>query len=215
MNDAVRNPIGTLTNGLQSLLGSIGGQKQEKPTTEAPIVATPPPRPAEQHHNHNTNDCRTIHGTPGVCVPLRDCDSLQRLMRSHPRTRNRILRQSACSESYYSQKVCCGEMGSSDQIGQNNPFENLLSTKPPAPVPTTRRPAPASLDDMSECGYRNEAHSRIVGGYESSVGSWPWIAALGYRDANTGKVNYLCGGALLTKSHVVTAAHCTHNRKDL
>lgn len=48
-----------------------------------------------------------------------------------------------------------------------------------------------------------------------SSGAWPWIALLGYRDATTGKIDYLCGGALVSHTHVVTAAHCVHNKNDL
>lgn len=33
-------------------------------------------------------------------------------------------------------------------------------------------------------------------------GGWPWLAALGYRDSKSGKINFLCGGALISKSHV-------------
>jgi secreted trypsin-like serine protease len=46
------------------------------------------------------------------------------------------------------------------------------------------------------------------------AGAYPWIAALGYKD-EAGNVNYLCGGALVSKDFVVTASHCVNNRNDL
>jgi len=55
--------------------------------------------------------------------------------------------------------------------------------------------------------------SRIVGGVRAKLGSWPWIAAIGY-NIDVNKTEYLCGGTLITKRHVVTAAHCIRDDLD-
>ena len=47
------------------------------------------------------------------------------------------------------------------------------------------------------------------------AGAWPWIALIGYKDEVTNKIDYLCGGALISHRHVITAAHCVHNKNDL
>ena len=48
----------------------------------------------------------------------------------------------------------------------------------------------------------NEAGSKIVSGWDADEGEWPWIAAL----LNNGR--QFCGGSLITRKHILTAAHC-------
>ncbi|XP_063629952.1 transmembrane protease serine 9-like [Cydia splendana] len=52
------------------------------------------------------------------------------------------------------------------------------------------------------CGERNEA-SRIVGGVETMVNEFPWMARLTYFQ------KFYCGGILINDRYVLTAAHCT------
>ena len=53
------------------------------------------------------------------------------------------------------------------------------------------------------CG-RPKKHGRIVGGEETSSRDWPWQVGL-----QTMYENYIfCGGSLINKEWVLTAAHC-------
>uniref|UniRef100_A0A2A4IYT6 Peptidase S1 domain-containing protein n=1 Tax=Heliothis virescens TaxID=7102 RepID=A0A2A4IYT6_HELVI len=51
------------------------------------------------------------------------------------------------------------------------------------------------------CGERNEA-SRIVGGVETAVNEFPWVARLSLHN------KFYCGGSLINDRYVLTAAHC-------
>lgn len=58
--------------------------------------------------------------------------------------------------------------------------------------------------DAVECG--DSVADRIIGGNNATLGQFPWIARLGYKDDT--EIDWMCGGALITNSHVITAAHC-------
>src|SRR5699024_5177094 len=46
----------------------------------------------------------------------------------------------------------------------------------------------------------------IVGGNEAIPHSWPWAIAL-YRVRN-GRRFFICGGSIVGRQHIMTAAHC-------
>lgn len=48
----------------------------------------------------------------------------------------------------------------------------------------------------------------IVGGKEARPGEFPHMAALGYIEPGNRKVEWKCGGTLISEEFVVTAAHC-------
>ncbi|CAL4083151.1 unnamed protein product, partial [Meganyctiphanes norvegica] len=91
----------------------------------------------------------------------------------------------------------------------------LLGATPPPPIfnPVTQafRPPQNSISSgrnslfPKDCGI--STGDRVVGGTEISAGAYPWLVAIGQTDFG-GKFGSVCGGALITGRHVVTAAHC-------
>lgn len=61
------------------------------------------------------------------------------------------------------------------------------------------------------CGSVDVLDPRISGGSETQRGEWPFIAALYYVE----ELKFFCGGTLITKQHVLTAAHCVQNKDSL
>lgn len=60
---------------------------------------------------------------------------------------------------------------------------------------------------MFELGKAKLPSSRIVGGKVTSIQNWPW--QVGLQSPHDGSI--FCGGSLLNKEWVVTAAHCVEN----
>jgi len=59
------------------------------------------------------------------------------------------------------------------------------------------------------CGKRVAQSSRVVNGEEATPNSWPWQISLRYRDyPDDGSYGHVCGGSLIEKDWVLTAAHC-------
>ena len=54
------------------------------------------------------------------------------------------------------------------------------------------------------CGSRPSSGTRIVGGTEANINSWPWQAMLARKAGG----RQFCGGTLVDPLWVVTAAHC-------
>ncbi|XP_062393862.1 mucin-17-like isoform X4 [Sardina pilchardus] len=94
------------------------------------------------------------------------------------------------------------------EISTNQPgFVQFTGSPPPVitPPPLTTSPPPATIE---VCG-RPPLNTRIGGGRDAPAGNWPWQAFLLDSDRND------CGGSLINKEWVLTAAHCFRKRSVL
>lgn len=55
---------------------------------------------------------------------------------------------------------------------------------------------------FSDCGEPLLQAGRVIAGTTAKKGAWPWQVLLKYNNRG------LCGGSLISKEWVVTAAHC-------
>jgi len=161
-------------------------------------------------------DCRTPDGSYGYCTRLQECGPMVNLLALPSPAALAFLRKSICGYQGFEPKVCCSYFGAAG-VESTTPFVfgggDVVTTARP---PTPSKPTTGSYSALPDsCGYTNATRIRIVGGIEAPMGAWPWITLLGFRDPNNGKVEYLCGGALITDQHVITAAHCVKDKDDL
>ena len=65
--------------------------------------------------------------------------------------------------------------------------------------------------DLGECGTRL-AISNIVGFSNAKMGDYPWMVLLGTpSEAFDNKIRYGCGGTIINKWYILTAAHCLND----
>jgi secreted trypsin-like serine protease len=57
----------------------------------------------------------------------------------------------------------------------------------------------------------SERSGRILGGSITKTGDFPYMALIGSINKIDGKVQYTCGGSLINKWYVLTAATCLYN----
>ncbi|KDR18888.1 venom protease-like isoform X2 [Zootermopsis nevadensis] len=153
-----------------------------------------------------SDGCTNPSGRAGMCLNIKQCSPLLNLLRQQRQIAGvaDFLRASACGYEGSDPKVCCP--GTETRATEAEP-ENDSRTPVKEPV---------KLPDVTECGIAGQPdEQRIIGGYPAKLGAWPWLVALGYKSSSSADIKFLCGGALITNRHVITAGHCVHGRKDL
>ena len=111
-------------------------------------------------------------------------------------------------------RVCCLIQNPQPNIP---PRDQLPFTSNPRPIPSIEEPTVEDNNDANlqydlssnpllptDCG--KELTQRIFGGEKTDLDEFPWMTLLEYAKPN-GKTT-ACGGVLISRRYVVTAAHC-------
>nr|ACF70480.1 serine proteinase [Rhodnius prolixus] len=163
-------------------------------------------RTTRQVSFESSSSCTTLEGDNGRCINVRQCPPLLDLLRNsrHKPGVADYLKKTVCGYDRNDPLVCC----------PNQPdFQPSIfgsgrrTTEGTSPLIDNRD----TLPSPPQCGKSSVQKIRIVGGQPSDLGAWPWLAVLGYRSNRNPTTQWLCGGALVTSRHIVTAAHCTRH----
>lgn len=99
--------------------------------------------------------------------------------------------------------VCC-KGHKPFQRNQKRPNTNtgsITSTTTSPPSPPTEVP-----EETEKCGLSSLVLN-ILGGSQAQKGNFPWMVSLVSRSGSN-----MCAGVLISRKHVLTAAHCFENR---
>ncbi|KAF0295469.1 Melanization protease 1 [Amphibalanus amphitrite] len=153
--------------------------------------------------------CRDFAGRPGTCGAPQQCPALLRLLAAGAPSAAEVsgIRRSVCGRLGRQLLFCCAS-GPVPQPVTPAPQPVTPAPRPVTPVPPEQHPNRAILNRGFVCG--TSPAGRIVGGQETEVGEYPWVALLGYQslDNRRAPVSFECGGTLISLQHVLTAAHC-------
>ncbi|KFM63499.1 Trypsin-1, partial [Stegodyphus mimosarum] len=97
-----------------------------------------------------------------------------------------------------------GRVPNSIGISENQYDETDVSEKLPEPVGLSKR-LPENEEQMGMIG---QGEQRVVGGRDVADGEIPWQISLQRKSMKSGRIFHICGGSIINKEWVVTAAHC-------
>lgn len=103
--------------------------------------------------------------------------------------------------------VCCTSANQQLQVETTSVSTTTSQTTRWTTSKPTRRP-PLRKD---QCGVETGGY-RIIEGDDAQVGQHPWVAILQYYDSRGDQTSAKCGGTLISRRYVLTAAHCKNDR---
>lgn len=131
------------------------------------------------------------------------CQPLLSLLRPSTQENLAFLKASNCGfEGIYS-KVCCDNENHITTVTPE-PTTFQQQTEIPGPPDVTNHPNLKLLNN-NICGPITE--QKIYGGNKTGVFDFPWMALLAYNTGGT-TPEFRCGGSLINKRYILTAAHC-------
>lgn len=134
---------------------------------------------------NRNSPCITPNGENARCIPVHNCPVVLNALQSGNNEGVNFAQKSQCGYDSVP-LVCCGTKG----VQVVDIFDHRL------------------LADWQTCGIE-KSNDRIIGGSNTDIDEFPWLALLRYTDTTFGEdAGFKCGGSLINRRYVLTAAHC-------
>lgn len=175
----------------------------------------------------------TSTGATGTCIHLEDC---QPILKERERRQNPIFGR--CGFNGKREIVCCPPVKSKNENPRVTPVtdSNAVKERPSLIGSWKKKHVISSKYSLQSIIFIKkkkylqfylffvacrsiDLHFQIQNGSPAEVGEFPFLVALGYEanntdDANSNGIAYNCGGALISTTFVLTAAHCVTSSKN-
>ncbi|XP_047518165.1 serine protease snake-like isoform X2 [Pieris napi] len=176
------------------------------------------------------DSCTKMDGSPGVCKAINDCPYAEDDFRRH-------LKPMTCGYTQFDPVICCGESlkVTTPKIRARVRGRKTTTTEQPKEIEFSLecdkaerrgkkaydkcleyqekyvypcRPGPTTGNiRVDECTRKPE--QLVIGGEDAYEGEFPHMALLGY---GKDKLEWICGGVIISERYVLTAGHCTYSR---
>lgn len=159
--------------------------------------------------------CR-VDNQIGTCIVARNCQLVANILQQSREQAIDYLRRNHCGFDGMNPMVCCITSNANIDTRPGSTVTNPGVNRPVNPPPTqpidTNIPVDVANNPLlpSDCG--RDLSQKIVGGERTELDEFPWMTLLEYQKPN-GRTT-ACGGVLINKRYVLTAAHCIKG-KDL
>lgn len=147
--------------------------------------------------------CTTPTNHPGMCVAIARCRNIYNIVNNPtppPVGIANYIRRAACTLPNVQRSICC-------QPAEVVPEPTTVT----APVATSDWTHPNLSLLPRDCGMT--VADRLAYGNVTKVFEYPWMAVLRY-DYN-GVITDGCGGSVINKRYILTAAHCVKTRSTM
>ncbi|CRL05909.1 CLUMA_CG019129, isoform A [Clunio marinus] len=131
-----------------------------------------------------------------VCKPLKECEREMEFFKKREFAKLRV-----CGIFDQTMSHCC-QIQSTDRFLEDS---TSLVTEAVSEIETHKN---FHLINEASCGA--QTNYRIIGGRKARIHEFPWLVLLAYRHDDI--VSFSCGGTLISKRYVLTAAHCVNQR---
>lgn len=178
--------------------------------------------------------CYSPDQYPGTCVELSNCKPISnlRFAKNPTHTARLYVSLSLCGKKINNQPlVCCTNSLLPQRLLPNSIEQEASQNILPTTGPVTRQPATLSTNFFTRAPQTTTSYpffvstpktktsrsdnecsgilnNRIFGGRTAGINELPFTALIAYSKGP--RTGFYCGGALINKQFVLTAAHCTH-----
>lgn len=149
-----------------------------------------------------------------TCINIRTCSKIITILKDSPRPLSseilQMLRDAQCGFDGNDPMVCCENQEQITRPTQRptrptTPKVTVQQETDVSPPPDVTNHPNLRLLDHQNCGPVTQ--QRVIGGNKTGVFEYPWMALIAY---DTGKPNaeFRCGGTIISRRYILTAAHC-------